>query len=109
MGKRESLREAGGRPRVSDPNLVNRLAEYGRTHKLDMDAAVDYLRKNYPEYQRKQVVPFRKYCTTLLPAIKRRMEVNKANEEADAEEDWLREREEAHISQTHGVGDMNET
>jgi len=123
MGRRENLREAGGRPGPSDPKLLDRLAEYGRKHQLnDMDAALEYLRRNYPEYRRKQAVPFRKYLALQVPEVRRRIEARNEKEEkgkenearnaprsrAEEEEDRLREREDAHMMEIHGVGDMNE-
>lgn len=124
MGKRENLREAGGRPGPSDPNLLRRMEEYGREHGLkDMDAALEYLQKRYPEYKRKQAVPFRKYITLQVTEVQRRIEAHKEKEKekekaekevevrrsrAEEEEDRLREREDAHVMDRNGVGDMNE-
>lgn len=127
MGKRENLRELGGRPGPSDPKLLDRLVEYGRKHQLnDMDAALEYLRRHYPEYRRKQAVPFRKYLALQVPEVRRRIEARKEKEDkekekekepelrntprsrAEEEEDRLREREAAHEMEIHGVGDMNE-
>ncbi|KAG0603067.1 hypothetical protein M758_10G063700 [Ceratodon purpureus] len=132
MGKRENLRESGGRPGPSDPNLLKRMEEFGREHGLkDMDAALEYLQNKYPEYKRKQAVPFRKYITLQVPEVQRRIDAQKEKERekaekekaerereraekeaprsrAEEEEDRLREREDAHVMDMNGVGDMNE-
>lgn len=131
MGKRENLREAGGRPKPSDPHLWNRMEEYGRKHGLnDIDAMLEYLRDKYPEYQRKQAVPFKKYMQKQVPDVLLRIEARKRKEEkekekereeeveavrtvapesrVEEEEDRLREREDAHIMDRNGVGDMND-
>lgn len=91
-----------------------------------MDGALEYLRRNYPEYRRKQAVPFRKYLALQVPEVRRRIEARREKEEkekekekelevrnaprsrAEEEEDRLREREDAHMMEIDGVGDMNE-
>jgi SpoVK/Ycf46/Vps4 family AAA+-type ATPase len=121
MRKRESLREAGGRPGPSDPHLLSRMEEYGRKHGLsDMDAALEYLRGKYPEYRRKQAVPFRKYLASQVPEVQRRMDAHKEKERAKEpevrnpprsraeEENRLQEIEHAHVIDRNGAGDMNE-
>jgi hypothetical protein len=118
LQQREPGQRGGAGP--SDPNLLSRLEEYAQNHQLsDIDGALGYLQRNYPEYKRKQVVPFRKYLALQIPAVRRRMSA--AQREGDEirggprraivnppEEVRLREREDAHVVNMHGVGDMNE-
>lgn len=118
MGRRENLRVAGGKPGPSDPHLLNRLEEFGQKNPLnDMDAALEYLRRYYPEYRRKPAIPFKKYLALQVPEVRRRMEAKKEKalevpktprSRAEDEEERLKKREDAHVNEMNGVGDMNE-
>eukprot|EP00897_Mesotaenium_endlicherianum_P004051 jgi/Mesen1/3674/ME000202S02761 len=60
-------------PCVLDPLLVPRVEQYQYNNGLDdLDDVVDYLRRNYKEYQRKQQGPFRRLVERAVQVILQR-------------------------------------
>lgn len=107
----------------SNPHLVNRLQEYAQTHNLeDLDGALEFLRRHYPEYKRKQTGPLRKYIATLVPLVQRRLWAPPANLDDvplgnnsraspnSVKDQRLLEQEQEHVSRRRDdvAGDMNE-
>lgn len=113
---KKGLQGQPSRATPADRHILNRLEEYGQNHQLsDIDGALEFLRRNYPEYRRKPTVPFRKYIAMQIPLVRRRM-APQGDEEIrgprranpNPEEDRLRDIENAHVLNQRGVGDMNE-
>jgi len=106
----------------SNPHLVNRLQEYAQTHNLeDLDGALEFLRRHYPEYKRKQTGPLRKYIATLVPLVQRRLWApanlddvplgnNSRASPNSVKDQRLLEQEQEHVSRRRDdvAGDMNE-
>jgi hypothetical protein len=106
----------------SNPHLVNRLQEYAQTHNLEnLDGAIEFLRRHYPEYKRKQTGPLRKYIATLVPLVQRRLWApanlddvplgnNSRASPSSVKDQRLLEQEQEHVSRRRDdvAGDMNE-
>ena len=58
---------------VLDRNLAPRIEEYALNHDItDVDDVVDYLRRSYKEYQRKQVAALRQMVVRALQVVQHR-------------------------------------
>jgi hypothetical protein len=71
-----SRRDSGGSqkgPLLLDRNLTPRIEEYALNHDIsDVDDVVEYLRRNYREYQRKQVAALRQMVTRALQVVQQK-------------------------------------
>lgn len=60
-------------PLLLDRNLTPRIEEYALNHDIsDVDDVVEYLRRNYREYQRKQVAALRQMVTRALQVVQQK-------------------------------------
>lgn len=60
-------------PLLLDRNLAPRIEEYALNHDIsDVEDVVEHLRRNYKEYQRKQVAALRQMVTRALQVVQQR-------------------------------------
>lgn len=70
-GNRGNSNQKG--PLLLDRNLAPRIEEYALNHDVsDVDDVVEHLRRNYKEYQRKQVAALRQMVTRALQVVQQR-------------------------------------
>ncbi|OAE28675.1 hypothetical protein AXG93_312s1040 [Marchantia polymorpha subsp. ruderalis] len=77
---------------ILDKLLLPRLEQYAQNNSIsNIDNTVEYLRRNYQEYRRKQQGPFRKIVTRAVQIIKRRVLPEESAEEENIVEEELPE------------------
>jgi hypothetical protein len=77
MGRGKHNRGSSGKqkqgPLLLDRNLAPRIEEFALNHDInDIDDVVEHLRRNYKEYQRKQVAALRQMVTRALQVVQQR-------------------------------------
>lgn len=72
MGRGKQNRNSSHRngPLLLDRNITPRIAEYALNHDIsDVDDVVEYLRRNYKEYQRRQVATLKHMVVRALQVV----------------------------------------
>jgi hypothetical protein len=73
MKNKGSKQQQGGSPYLLDRNLTPRIEQYALNHDIrDIDEVVDYLRRSYKEYQRKQVAALRQMVTKAVQVVQQK-------------------------------------
>ncbi|KAF6258779.1 P-loop containing nucleoside triphosphate hydrolase protein [Scenedesmus sp. NREL 46B-D3] len=73
MKKKGGKQQQGGSPYLLDRNLMPRIEQYALNHDItDVDDVVDYLRRSYKEYQRKQVAALRQMVTKAVQVVQQK-------------------------------------
>jgi len=75
MGRGKHNRGSSNRDKIGllDRNLAPRIEEYALNHDItDVEDVVDYLRRNYKEYQRKQVAALRQMVVRAVQVVQQK-------------------------------------
>jgi iron-sulfur cluster repair protein YtfE (RIC family) len=73
MKNKGGKQQQGGSPYMLDRNLTPRIEQYALNHDItDIDDVVDYLRRSYKEYQRKQVAALRQMVTKAVQVVQQK-------------------------------------
>jgi hypothetical protein len=73
MKNKGGKQQQGGSPYLLDRNLTPRIEQYALNHDItDIDDVVDYLRRSYKEYQRKQVAALRQMVSKAVQVVQQK-------------------------------------
>jgi hypothetical protein len=73
MKKKGGKQQQGGSPYLLDRNLTPRIEQYALNHDItDIDDVVEYLRRSYKEYQRKQVAALRQMVSKAVQVVQQK-------------------------------------